>query len=105
MDLTKKLKELRVKKGLTQQQVAETLYVSTHAVSQWERGKRTPDLETLVKLGELYNAPLVFKHEDEDDTLYIERHFYHYPKRESSCSTEIRKALEKSFFYQKNRSS
>ncbi len=44
------LKELRSKKGLSQQQLAEQLNVSRSAVSMWELGTRLPDMRMLGRL-------------------------------------------------------
>ena len=50
------LKELRKERGLTQEQAAEALFVSSKTVSRWETGATIPDLETLVKLAEFYQV-------------------------------------------------
>ncbi len=47
------LKDLRKERGLTQDQAAEALFVSSKTVSRWETGATIPDLETLVKLAEV----------------------------------------------------
>ena len=44
------LKELRKERGLTQEQAAEALFVSSKTVSRWETGATIPDLETLMNL-------------------------------------------------------
>ncbi|MBQ6428840.1 MAG: helix-turn-helix transcriptional regulator, partial [Oscillospiraceae bacterium] len=46
----KKLRELRIAQGLTQQQLAEQVYVSRYTVSNWEGGKRLPDVSTISRL-------------------------------------------------------
>ena len=44
------LKELRKEKGLTQEQLADKLFVTRRTVSRWETGNNMPDLEVLVEL-------------------------------------------------------
>ena len=39
------LKELRKEKGLTQEQLAELMYVSDRTVSRWETGSNLPSLD------------------------------------------------------------
>jgi len=57
--LTKeKLKELRKKQNLTQEQVAEAIGVSAQTVSKWERGLLQPDLSVLPRLAALYKTTL-----------------------------------------------
>ena len=43
------LKELRKKKGLTQEQIAEKFHVSNRTISRWENGNNMPDLDVLMK--------------------------------------------------------
>jgi transcriptional regulator with XRE-family HTH domain len=52
------LKELRKEKGLTQEQLAETLHVSRRTVSRWETGSNMPDLDLLIELSDLYETDL-----------------------------------------------
>ena len=52
------LKELRNEKGLTQEQLAETLNVSRRTVSRWETGSNLPDLDLLVEMSDLYQVDL-----------------------------------------------
>ncbi len=48
----------RKKSGLTQEDVAEKLGVSRQAVAKWERGDTAPDIESCIKLAELYGTTL-----------------------------------------------
>ncbi len=45
MELNEKLRQLRVGKNLTQEQLAEKLYVSRTAVSKWESGRGYPSID------------------------------------------------------------
>lgn len=49
---------LRKDRKLTQQQVADFVYVSREAVSKWERGVNLPDPSMLMKLSELYEVTI-----------------------------------------------
>lgn len=49
-DIGKKIKELRKKKDMTQERLAEYLNVSFQAVSKWETGAASPDLSMIVPL-------------------------------------------------------
>ena len=48
MEFNEKLQQLRIGKNLTQQQLAEQLYVSRTAISKWESGKGYPDRKSVV---------------------------------------------------------
>ena len=52
------LRELRKERGLTQEQAAEALFVSSKTLSRWETGATVPDLETLMKLAEYYRVDI-----------------------------------------------
>lgn len=47
MEFNKKLQELRKQKGITQEELAEKLYVSRTAISKWESGRGYPNIESL----------------------------------------------------------
>ena len=50
--------DLRTKKGLSQDELAEKVYVTRQAVSRWENGVAIPDVELLFKLSELYGISI-----------------------------------------------
>ena len=50
------LKELRQQKGMTQEQLAEQLNISSRSVSRWETGSNLPDLCMLITLAEYYEV-------------------------------------------------
>ncbi len=56
VELSHKLKTLRLKKGLTQGQVAELLGVTASVISAYEIGIRQPSYDKLIKLAYLYNV-------------------------------------------------
>lgn len=58
MMIGSKLRELRIKKGYTQSQVADKLDCSKSSISMYENNKREPNLQMLFQLLELYGAPI-----------------------------------------------
>ena len=52
----KHIKRLRVARGMTQEELAEKLFVTRQAVSAWETGKALPDVETLEKIAAALDA-------------------------------------------------
>lgn len=58
MEFGEKLKKAREEKGITQQTLANQLYVTRQAVSRWECGARFPDLMTAKKISELLEVSL-----------------------------------------------
>lgn len=58
MDTKNILHELRMKKGLSQDELAEKVYVTRQAVSRWETGETTPNTETLKLLSKLFDVSI-----------------------------------------------
>lgn len=50
--------ELRTKNGLSQEQLAEKVFVTRQAVSRWETGETTPNTETLKLLSKLFDVSI-----------------------------------------------
>lgn len=55
---TERLKELRLKKGLTQTELGEKVGVKQNTFTNWEKGKREPSFENLIKLADLLEVSL-----------------------------------------------
>jgi len=64
---------LRQAKGLTQQSLADQLYVTRQAVSRWEGGSRYPDLMTAKKLAEALDSTMDALLSHEDMRLYARK--------------------------------
>lgn len=56
MTFSERLAKARKEKGFTQSDVAEKLNVSFQAVSLWERGETTPEIDKLVDIASLYQV-------------------------------------------------
>lgn len=60
MNLSGKIKKLRVENNLTQEQLAEKLQVSRSTISSWETGRSYPDLEMVIEICDCFNVSLDF---------------------------------------------
>lgn len=58
MEIGKKLKEARTRASMTQEQVADALFVSRQTISNWENERSFPDIVSVVKLSDLYGVSL-----------------------------------------------
>ena len=58
MEFNEKLQELRKQKGLTQETLAEALYVSRTAISKWESGRGYPNIESLKALAAFFSVTI-----------------------------------------------
>ena len=57
-DIGKNIRKLRTEKGLTQDQLAEMLFVTRQTVSNYETGKSRPDIDMLMKIAEVLDADI-----------------------------------------------
>ena len=51
-----RVKNLRKEKGISQQELAQMLYVNQTAVSQWERGVTNPSTDTAIALANIFGV-------------------------------------------------
>ena len=58
MELGRRLKEYRSQAGMTQDDLAERLYVTRQTISSWENDKSYPDIHSLLMLGDLFHVSL-----------------------------------------------
>ena len=56
MEFNEKLQELRKQRGLTQEELAQSLYVSRTAVSKWESGRGYPNIESLKAIARFFSV-------------------------------------------------
>ena len=54
MTFGEKVRELRLKNGYSQEEVAEKIGISRQAYSKWEKGTTIPDVEKCAALADLY---------------------------------------------------
>ena len=58
MEFNEKLHELRKSKGMTQEELADALYVSRTAVSKWESGRGYPNIESLKEISKYFSVSI-----------------------------------------------
>ena len=58
MKLGEKIRALRLRKGLTQEQVAQQVGVTYQAVSKWENGTNTPDIALLPEIAAFFGVTI-----------------------------------------------
>lgn len=58
LEFNEKIQELRKQKGLTQEELAEILFVSRTAISKWESGKGYPNIDSLKAIAEFFNITI-----------------------------------------------
>ncbi|WP_119326441.1 helix-turn-helix transcriptional regulator [Companilactobacillus musae] len=81
-DFPKQLKNIRKNSGITQDELASKMFVTRQAISKWESGDSTPDLNNLIKLTDIFNISLdtlVFGSEkdakvDQDEFVFDPKH-------------------------------
>lgn len=66
MEFGEKLQRLRKNKGLTQEELAENLYVSRTAVSKWESGRGYPSIDSIKEIASFFSVSV-------DDLLSSEK--------------------------------
>lgn len=82
MEFNEKLQELRKQKGLTQEELAEVLFVSRTAVSKWESGRGYPNIDSLKAIAKFFGVTIdeLLSGDElltiaEEDTRQKENHF------------------------------
>ena len=82
MEFNEKLQELRKQKGITQEELAEVLFVSRTAISKWESGRGYPNIESLKAIAKYFAVTV-------DDLLSSDQLL--------TVAEEDKKQIEKSF--------
>ena len=58
MSFALEIQKLRKERGMTQNELAEKLFISYQAVSQWENGNTKPDVELLPKIADIFDVSI-----------------------------------------------
>ena len=73
MEFNEKLQELRKNKKLTQEQLAEMLFVSRTAISKWESGRGYPSIDSLKEISNFLQYPLMIYFQGKKSLLLHKR--------------------------------
>lgn len=103
--LVERLKEARNNKGLKQQEVAEQLGIKANTISNWEKGRTEPDIDTFAKLCQIYEidcAALLsdvyaFKRISNDISLMEYEHIKKYRDLDNHGKEMVDFTLEKEY--------
>lgn len=103
MSFSERFKELRIKKGLSQDQLADALNIPRTSISHYERDGRLPREERLVQIADFFGVTvdyLIGRTEDETELTNSEEEFVNelikYDKQEISLE-ELLKILNENF--------
>lgn len=55
-NISKNIKQIRQKNNMTQEELAEALFVTRQTISNYETGKSNPDIDTIIKIAELFKV-------------------------------------------------
>ena len=58
MELSKQIKKYRTEANLSQEELADKIYVSRQTISNWENEKSYPDIISVIELSNLYSISL-----------------------------------------------
>lgn len=58
MEIGKQIKQLRMRRGVTQEAMAQQLNVTAQAISKWERGVTTPDITILPEISAFFGVTI-----------------------------------------------
>lgn len=90
-----KLRELRKNAGLTQQQLAEKLFVNRNTYQNYEAGTTQPDFATLRKIAEFFNVTIDYLiGKSESDLILISKNDFQILKEAASIIDKIAKNRE-----------
>ena len=85
-----RLKELRLKKGLTQTELGKKVGVKQNTFTNWENGKREPNFETLLKLASILNTTTSYLLGESDIYYgYGSKEFEEYMKNNPDIFSEV----------------
>lgn len=96
MDISKAIADLRIRRNITQENLAAALFVSRDLVSKWETGARRPDWQMIERIARFFNVSTTVI-VDKNELVYKELEKC-FPKNSELTSLELANVLN-SFLY------
>ena len=96
MNINENIKRLRTERNLTQQEVADQLFVTRQCISRWEGGKTIPDIKSMEQLALVFNCSIndIFEEETlKELTLTANRQTKNQKKHVFILTTQSRSPL------------
>ncbi|WP_303973260.1 helix-turn-helix domain-containing protein [Streptococcus merionis] len=97
--ISKQIKKYRMERGMTQEELAEQLFISRQAISKWEKGEANPDLDNTVKLAAIFEVSLddlVLEHKITEEN---QTHFDHFIYNPNTGEYEKHRVQKMTNFY------
>lgn len=69
------MRNIRIAKGLSQEQVSKVIGVNCNTICQWERGTREPDFASLIKLADYFQVSIDFLLDRDNPDIITDRAF------------------------------
>lgn len=73
MEMADKIRKIRKKYGLSQEDLAKKLKMAASSISSWERGANKPMMDKLEKMAEMFNVPISYFFGAEDAEKYADK--------------------------------
>lgn len=74
MTIGDKIKQLRLERKMTQDDLAQKLYVSRNAISKWENNKGTPSIDNIQSIATMFNISIDELINESKSVLWISYH-------------------------------
>ncbi len=71
-DLGRKIRNLRTNAGYTQDDLGQALSVTRQAISNWERNRTEPDIDTIIQICEVFSIPLSHFQDEKNEKVVLE---------------------------------
>ena len=78
MEISDLIKSARIEKGLTQQQLADVVFVTRQTISKWELGKSVPDQASLILLYQYLDNQGIIEKKQVIQSLFLIKSKYYY---------------------------